>query len=215
MINTYFPLKVHTHFSLGTGISKPNYVARRCAEIGLPGAAVTDIDSMSGSIGFSESMEKRKLKQIIGCEFSIVKDHAEKTKNCSTMTLIARNYKGWLELVKCISLANTHYYFEKPHITVEEIAQLVHPENVFAIGGWLGSDIGDTIFQNPKEIYLASSYEAAKNATNKNWFKDVSNKIARYKEIFGDSFYLGSQLVEVHSLHESRLIHEGMSYAGM
>lgn len=213
MLKTYFPLKVHTHFSLGMGISMPNHVARRCADLGLPGAALTDIDSMSGSIGFSESMEKKKLKPIVGCEFSIVKDHTEKTKNCSTITLIARNYKGWLELVKCISLANTHYYFEKPHITLEEIAQLVHPENVFAIGGWLGSDVGDTIFENPKEIYLASSYEYAKGMTNKNWFPEISRKLARYKEIFGDSFYMGSQLVDVRTLPASKLIHEGTSYA--
>lgn len=191
----------------------PNHVARRCTELGLAGSAITDIDSMSGSIGFMEAMDKKKLKPIIGCEFSVVKDHNEKTKKCSTLTLLAKNYKGWLEMVQAISLANTHYYYDKPHITIEEIAQKVTKDNVFAIGGWLGSDIGDTIFQNPKEIYLASSYEYAKSMTNNNWFPEISNKIARYKEIFGENFYLGSQRVDTQNLFASKLINEGIGYA--
>ena len=217
MINTYFPLKVHTHFSLGTGLSMPKHVAKRVNDLGLAGAVMTDVDSLSGSIDFMSAMvnkdKKLNLKPIIGTELTVVKDHTEKTKNTSTVTLIAKDYIGWLQLVKAISLANKHYYYDKPHITLEEIAQCVSDNHVFCIGGWLGSDIGDTIFQNPKEIYLTANYETAKAATNKDWFPAISNKIARYREIFGDNFYLGSQLVDIRTVPAAKLVSEGVSYA--
>jgi len=214
MINTYFPLKVHSHFSLGMGLSMPMHIARRCSELGLAGAAMTDIDSISGSVDFIGSMGLKKIKPVIGCEFTLVDSYESKTKNCSSINLIAKNYMGWLDLVRVFSASHRHYYYEKPHITFEEIASLIRPGNVFAIGGWLGSDIGDTIFSNPKEIYLATTYESAKATVNADWFPRITAKIAKYIETFGkENFYLGAQLVDYANVHASRLAYEGISYA--
>jgi len=217
-MSTYFPLKVHSHFSLSLGLSKPNHIARRVRAIGLEGAALTDIDSISGTIDYLEIMAgdpkngKPALKSVIGCEFTVVQGE-EKTKNCGTIILIAKNLNGWLSLARALSKANMRYYFDKPHITLKELADIISQNDVVAISGYLGSEIGDLFFENSKEIYLSSTYEVAKQTVNKNWFKDTSNLISKYKEIFGsENFYLGVQLVDINVIHGSRLAAEGVRY---
>lgn len=197
----------------------PRHIAKRCRDIGIEGAAITDIDSISGSIDFIDALkgdEKRSIpsiKPIIGCEFTVVKNYDVKTKDCGTVLLLAKNYEGWLSLSRAISQANRHYYFEKPHITIEDIGSSISQGNVFAISGWLGSEIGDTIFRSPKEVYLANSYDSAKAIVNPNWVADTTNLINRYKDIFGkDNFYLGLQLVDVNNVVGCKLVSDGIKY---
>jgi len=218
-MSQYFPLKVHTHFSLSTGLSMPTHVARRCRELGLAGCAMTDSDSISGSLDFLDAMKgdekvgKAKLKGIVGCEFTIVKNYEVKTKECGTLVLIAKNYEGWLSLARSISKSNTHYWNDKAHITIEDLADTLTKDSVIAIAGWLGSDISDNIFINPKEIYLASSIEDVKSKINTDWLTSTTRLIAKYKELFGENnFYLGLQLIDSSILHASNLLAQGIRY---
>jgi DNA polymerase-3 subunit alpha len=217
---TYFPLKVHSHFSLSLGLSKPNHIARRIRELGLEGSVFTDTDSISGSIDFLQIMAgdpkkgKSALKAVIGCELTIVKDE-EKTKNCGTLLLLAKNLNGWLSLSRAISKANHRYYYEKPHITVQELGDIISKNDVVAISGYLGSEVGDFFFESPREIYLSNDYVAAKEKVNKNWLAETTARIAIYKEIFGaENLYLGVQLVDVGVIPARRLAAEGVRYLG-
>lgn len=53
---TYFPLHVHTHYSLLDGLSKPSQIASRCDELGLPGCAITDHGRISGAVSFTSAL---------------------------------------------------------------------------------------------------------------------------------------------------------------
>jgi DNA polymerase-3 subunit alpha len=95
----WFPLHVHTHYSLLDGLSKPEQLAYRAVKLGYGGCAVTDHGSVSGAVDFMKAMgaackhcgygkvkhspkgellvageqcpgfEKASLKPILGCEF--------------------------------------------------------------------------------------------------------------------------------------------------
>jgi DNA polymerase-3 subunit alpha len=95
----WFPLHVHTHYSLLDGLSKPEQLAHRAVKLGYGGCAITDHGSISGAVDFVKAMgvackhcghgkqqhspkgelliadevcpgyEKAKLKPILGCEF--------------------------------------------------------------------------------------------------------------------------------------------------
>jgi DNA polymerase-3 subunit alpha len=118
-----------------------------------------------------------------------------------------------LSISRAISKANTHYYYEQPHITLSELADTIKKDSVFAITGWFGSDLSNLIFQDIKEVYFSKNYEEAKSKVNSNWLSDCSNLINKYKDIFGiDNFYLGIQLVDYSFIHGSKLSSDGIRY---
>ena len=50
----FFPLHVHSHYSLLDGLSKPKDIAKRCVELDLDGSALTDHGTVSGAVTFEK-----------------------------------------------------------------------------------------------------------------------------------------------------------------
>lgn len=191
----------------------PTHVAKRCSDLGIEGAVMTDLNSISGSIDFISAMKNKKKKPVIGCEFTVVSDYETKTKNASTVSLIAKNYEGWLSLAKAISKANTHYYYEKPHITLEDLGDVITEGSVFCLVGWNGSDLADSIFNYSKEVYTAQSVEEVKTYVTPDWYPNTERKLAKYKDIFGASnVYLTLQLVDADTMPVVNLLANGIRY---
>ena len=65
----WVPLHMHTHYSLLDGLSKPSQVANCCSEFGYNACAITDHGTISGAVAFTQAMQKKSIKPIIGCEF--------------------------------------------------------------------------------------------------------------------------------------------------
>lgn len=213
MLNTYFPLKVHSHYSLSVGLSMPKHITKRCVSSGLAGCVLSDHNSISGAIDFIDSAENRKIKPVIGCEVTVVPDYNNKYNTNNSISLVARNFEGWLSLVKITSESHKHYYNEKPHITLEDIAKHINKDSIFCMSGWLGSEIGNSIFKDPHSCYLANSYENAKTLVNPDWYPRLSSMVSKYKDMFGEqNFFLGIQLCDNAYLPASRLIAEGVRY---
>ena len=64
MTKTYFPIHVHSMYSLLDGLSKPEQIADRITDCELPGCALTDHGSISGSVQFLQKMDKADKKPI-------------------------------------------------------------------------------------------------------------------------------------------------------
>jgi DNA polymerase-3 subunit alpha len=97
-----------THYSLREAISKPEDIVKRCQELGVNSCAITDTDSISGAVTFAKLMTKAGLKPIIGTNLRL---------GNGLVTLIAKNYNGWLDLVDLVSTA---YEKDFPSITLDE-----------------------------------------------------------------------------------------------
>jgi DNA polymerase-3 subunit alpha len=121
------PLLNKTHYSLREAISKPEEVVKRCQELGLKSCAITDTNSISGAVTFSNLMNKADLKPIIGTSLRL---------GTGMFTLIAKNYDGWLDLVELVSKA-----YEKdgdPYISIEEYGER---KNLILIDGHQNSPL--------------------------------------------------------------------------
>lgn len=191
----------------------PKHITKRTSSLGLAGTILSDHNSVSGAVEFIDSAENRKIKPIVGCELTVVPDYGSKYTNNDSVLLIAKNLEGWLSLVKITSEANRHYYNEKPHITLEDIAKNTNPNSIFVMSGWLGSELGNNIFKDPHGCYLANSYENAKSFVNPDWFPRLQKMASRYQDLFGkENFSLGVQLCDNAFLPASRLVAEGIRY---
>ena len=95
------PLNNKTHFSLQRGFSKTGTLAERCKEYGYTACAITDINTISGTVSFYKECRKHKIKPIMGCTFEF--EGAKKSK-----TYVAKNKMGWYALIDLVSKKNSY-----------------------------------------------------------------------------------------------------------
>lgn len=180
----YTPLHVHSYYSLLDGLSKPTSIANRCAELGVSSCAMTDHGTISGAVQFYQAMRNKNIKPILGCELYISQDKANiKTKENSKLShliILAKNYKGWQDLIRVVSTTNNQInFYHKPRIDLDTLGDLLHGDCI-GICGHIGS-------------YLEMNISAdADNA-----IAIGTNIVCKMKEVFGsDNFFLETQLFD-------------------
>ncbi|HZX63472.1 MAG TPA: DNA polymerase III subunit alpha, partial [Bacteroidales bacterium] len=167
-------LHVHSQFSILDGACKfPDMIEKAIAD-GMQGVAVTDHGNMFGIKEFhDEACKHEGFKPIIGCETYVARrSHKDKSevidRKGDHLILLAKNFKGYQNLSRLISLSwiDGHYY--KPRVDKELLK--LYSEGLIASSACLAGEI-------PRAI-LAGTPEKALRAINE------------YKEIFGEDFYL-------------------------
>jgi DNA polymerase-3 subunit alpha len=179
----YTPLHVHSHYSLLDGLSKPDQIADRCSKIGVSSCAITDHGTISGAVQFHQSMKKKNIKPILGCEIYLShQDSNIKTKENNSLShfiLLAKNYTGWKTLIKIISESNNeNNFYHKPRLDLDKLENLID-ENIIGFCGHLGSYLADLLEESKDDI-----------------MKTGTNFVTRMKNIFSDNFYLETQLMD-------------------
>jgi DNA polymerase-3 subunit alpha len=97
---TWVPLNNKTHFSLQRGFSKPDELVAKCKEYGYPACAITDINTISGTVNFYKECKKHNIKPIMGCTVEF--------ENHKSKTYIAKNKDGWYALIDIVSKKSTY-----------------------------------------------------------------------------------------------------------
>jgi DNA polymerase-3 subunit alpha len=186
-MKNYVPLHCHTHFSLLDGLSKPDQIAKRCKEIGAKSCAITDHGNIAGSVKFYSEMIKNQIKPILGCEIYLcdqdptIKDKSN--KELSHFLVLAKNLKGWQNLISMISESNRpDFYYHKPRLNLETLARFCDG-NMIGFCGHLGSLLSDKLLID--------------NDLNPDWKNIGIDYINKLKDIFGkDNFFLEAQLMD-------------------
>lgn len=188
-MSKYFPLHVHSHYSLLDGLSKPEDISSRCDEIGAEGSALTDHGSMSGHVQFLSQMNKSGKKPLLGCEFYVCREGAdvknERNRKLAHLCIIARNDQGWRELVQMVSMANQKdHYYHKPRLDLKQIASFAQNGNLMAFSGHLGSNMANVLFDINGNL-------------SSNWRTEGTRLAKWFRDTFGeDNFFLEVQLMD-------------------
>ena len=140
-------LHVHTEFSLLDGIARINKLVDITKERGYSAVAITDHGNMYGTLQFFEECIKAGIKPIIGCEFYICHDlHKKQGKDdIGHIILLAKNNKGYHNLMKLNEFAFCDGFYYKPRIDYETLAQ--HSEGVICLSACLAGHIPSLIMQ--------------------------------------------------------------------
>lgn len=185
---TYFPLHVHSHYSLLDGLSKPEQIASRCDDIGVEGSAITDHGTISGHIQFLQKMNKAGKKALLGCEFYICRQSPDiknkDNRKLAHLCVIAKNDAGWRDIVKMISIANNpDHFYHKPRIDLLTLASFAQKGNIMAFSGHLGSTLANVIIEDNR---LALDWKA-NGVKQAKWLSSVFGR---------DNFFLEVQLMD-------------------
>ncbi len=189
-MNNFTHLHVHTEYSLLDGFSRIKDLVLRAKELGMKNLAITDHGVMFGVIDFYKQCIAEGIKPIIGCEVytasrSLYDKESKQDSHSGHLVLLAKNNKGYKNLMKVVSKGYIDGFYYKPRIDVEFLNE--HKEGIICLSACLAGDIPRAITSN--NIQRA---------------KDL---IYTYKEIFGEDFYLEMQN---HNMTEQIKVNEAL-----
>lgn len=169
-------LHVHTHYSLLDGMGKVPNLLDRAKELGMDALAITDHGVMYGVLEFYQEAKLRNIKPILGIEAYVApRSHNLKVPKLDTdsfhLTLLAKNNKGYQNLLKLTTIGHLEGYYYYPRIDKKLLRQ--YSEGLIALSGCFKGEISRYLFQDNK--------------------KKAQKALEEYKEIFGEDFYLEIQ----------------------
>ncbi len=175
-------LHLHTEYSLLDGACKIDNLIEHCKSNGIDTVCITDHGNMYGTLQLAEKAAVAGLKYIIGCEFYVTEDMNDKTsQSAEHLILLAKNRRGYINLVQLDSMAFVDGFYYKPKIDYKVLKE--HSEGVICLSACLAGGI-------PRRL-LAGDYDGAKN-------------LALYlKEIFKEDFYIE---IQDHGIDEERRV---------
>jgi DNA polymerase III subunit alpha len=172
----------HSEYSLMDGVIRltdarggPSQAIKDLAASGAKGFAVTDHGNMYGAVEFYSAAKAVGLKAIIGCEMYISKGtrfdrgHSQK-ENCH-LTVLAKNFEGYQNLMELASIAFKEGYYYDPRIDKELLAK--HSKGLVVLSGCLKSELNQSILSGD----LAQSEKLV------TWFRDNLEPDSYYLEI--------------------------------
>ncbi len=182
-------LHVHSDFSLLDGAAKLDELVKKAKTCGQTALALTDHGTLSGIVQFYKECKKAEIKPILGCEVYVAPGlgenaHKEKVKGYNHLTLLAKNDAGWKNLSRLTSLASLEGYYYRPRMSWDLIRR--HHEGLIALSGCL---------KGPVSVPLTEGRQGEAKA-----------EAARFKELFGDDFYLE---IQPNSLEEQKVVNAG------
>ena len=169
------PLHIHTEYSLLDGMIRVPDLVNYAKDNDLPAIAITDHGVMYSAVEFYELAKQKGINPLIGCEFYVhdgdihVKDNSHNP--LYHLILIAKNDKGYKNLIKLVSTAWCEGFYYKPRINFE-LLQKYH-EGLICASACLGGEV--------LQHLLAGEKDKAKETA------------LRYKELFGDDYYIELQ----------------------
>lgn len=176
-------LHVHSQYSLLDGKASISGLVDRAIEYGMPGIALTDHGNMFGIKEFFNYVDKvnskkpdgEKFKPILGCEMYVamehLTEHLSKSDNGYHLIVLAKNEKGYHNLIKLVSKAWTEGMYYKPRTDRWELEK--HHEGLIVCSACLGGEV-------PQHI-LSGNLTLAEE------------RVVWFKKVFGDDYYLELQ----------------------
>lgn len=187
----FIHLHVHTHYSILDGQSKVANLVKKAVGDGMRGMAITDHGVMYGVKELADCCAKvnkeRKaeglepFKPIFGCEMYVArrtkedKDKAMGDNSGYHLVVLAKNYKGYKNLIKLVSRAWVDGYYYKPRTDRADLER--YHEGLIVCSACIAGEV-------PRKI-LDGDLEGARETAQ--WYHDL----------FGDDYYLELQRHEV------------------
>lgn len=183
-------LHLHSEYSLQDGMGKLKDIVKKIKECGMTACAITDHGVAYGLVEFHDACIKEGIKPILGCEVYMAPTSRfdKKTEDLERyyhLILLVKSEIGYKNLCILISRSNTEGFYYKPRIDFELLKE--HHEGLICLSACVAGEI-------PR--YILSGQEDKAKET-----------IRKYKELFGDDFYLE---IQNHGLREEYMVQQAI-----
>ncbi len=155
MSSKFVHLHTHSHYSLLDGLTKLEDMVDIAKKADMTAIALTDHGNMYGAIEFYKLCKKKGVKPIIGVEaYMTAGSRKEKSteageKRYYHLILLAKNLKGYKNLIRLVTSANLEGYYYKPRMD-KEILREFH-EGIIALSGCMGGELSQALLGGKDE----------------------------------------------------------------
>ncbi len=176
-------LNVHSHCSIMDGCASIKELVDAAIKDRMPGIAITDNGNMFGVMEFFDYVSrinnerrqkgKKPFKPIIGCELYVApgaKGEKELGKHSKgyRLTVLAKNYQGYKNLIKIVSNSWTDGFYMKPRTDHHDLEK--YHEGLIVLSGGIGSEVFTKISDGDIE--------------------GLNETIRWYRQTFAEDFYI-------------------------
>ena len=191
-MSEFVHLHNHTHYSLLDGACRIPDLVKQAKKFNMSSVAITDHGNMFGVVRFYTAMMKEGIKPIIGMEAYVAprSRHEKKSQKgghdaAFHLILLARNQKGYQNLMHLSSVAYLEGFYYKPRIDKEILSQ--YSEGLLAMSSCIKGEV-------PYKL-IHDDYEGAKEAAT------------YYLNLFGDNYFFE---IQDHGLPEETKAKQGL-----
>lgn len=172
----YIHLRVHSHYSILDSNLNVEIIPSKAKSYNMPAIALTDNSNLYGLPKFFDKSKENEIKPIIGVHTNIAPRSrfdkvAKIDEKTSTITLLAKNFIGYKNLIKIISYSHIEGFYYKPRVDKELLEK--YKEGIICL-------IGGPKSQLTNAIYTGNE-------------KEIEQIIDWYTKTFGDDFYVEIQ----------------------
>ena len=185
-------LHQHTQFSLLDGAARLEDLLSWVKAITPhePALAMTDHGNLFGAVEFYKKATAKGIKPILGYEAYVAAESRFDRKRGKGLdggyfhlTLLAKDFKGYQNLVRLATRAYLEGFYEKPRIDREILRE--HSEGLIALSGCLGAEIPQFILQDRLDLAEA--------------------RLNEYLSIFKDNYFVE---IQDHGLPEQKKVNQ-------
>jgi DNA polymerase-3 subunit alpha len=165
----------HSDYSLLDGASPIPAMVKKAAQLEMPALALTDHGAMFGAIEFYLEARKAGIKPLVGMEAYVTRGALTDRKpgdKAHHLVLLARDDRGFRNLMRLASLAYLEGFYYKPRIDHDVIAQ--HAEGLLALSACPQGEVAADLLEDRDD--------------------DALRTAGMYRDIFGaDNYFLEMQ----------------------
>lgn len=181
--NRFVHLNVHSHYSIMDGCASIRELVDAAIKDKMLGIAITDNGNMSGVMEFFDYVSrinnerrqkgKKPFKAIIGCELYVApgaKEDKKLGKHCNghSLTVLAKNYQGYKNLIKIVSNSWTDGFYMRPRTDRADLEK--YREGIIVLSGGIGSEVFTRISDGD--------------------MSELDETIRWYRQTFAEDFYI-------------------------
>ncbi len=156
----FIELHCHSAYSFLDGTSLPDELARRAGELGYTALALTDHNSVSGSMELAQAAAACGVRAIHGAELDVIAAGGDARQDRHGthppggpptdgrhLTLLVRDARGWRSLCRLLTLAHAHTREGpgrergEPSVSLEAVCE--HSEGLVCLTGCAGRGVHD------------------------------------------------------------------------
>jgi len=174
-MSDFVNLHNHSYYSLLDGLSSPKALAEQALSMGQKSLALTDHGTCAGLYNFQKACQKVGIKPILGMETYMTPDMSINTKEQDAkdsqtwhLVLLAKNKQGYKNIMQLSSLAYLDGFYRKPRLDFNLLEK--YKEGIVVSTACCAGELSYYINNDQNQSAI-----------------DMVNK---YKDVFGDDFYL-------------------------
>ena len=198
-------MSAHSEHSLKNATMSVKRYVSVAKELGYKYIALTDTDNMTGIIEFILECKKQNIKAIPGIE-------AVFDEELHSLILVAKNYKGFIQINKAFRLANENIYTDPdseikyPLFTYEILEECLNKQDVAIILPTQNSILSDIYLNNSQINTEISKLKIEQNKYPSPLEDSFIKNSNRLRELDGNISELSAKIKQIESINENTYV---------